>query len=124
MNFGRIDADRAMMPTPGKDTESLVIGQVLPAGDPDSFESRLIGTPVCSSPREVELADPVHYVRRGSPSFLILHGEADTLIPSSQSRYLFEALRSAGADATPVLFERLKHGFLNNLDVLAKTTEL
>jgi acetyl esterase/lipase len=117
-NFGRIDADRASMPTPGsspgKDAESVAIGHVLPAGDPDSFESRLLGSPVSSSPREVELADPVHYVRGASPPFLILHGEADALIPCSQSRSLFHALQAAGGDVTLVLFEKLRHGFLNN----------
>jgi acetyl esterase/lipase len=43
-----------------------------------------------------------------------LHGEADTLIPWNQSRYLFDALSDAGNDATLVLFEKLKHGFFNN----------
>jgi acetyl esterase/lipase len=115
-NFGRIDADRASMPTSvsGTDAESLAIGHVLPAGDPDSFESRLLGTPVSSSPREVDLADPVRYVKRGAPPFLILHGEADALIPCQQSRYLFDALSNAGNEATLVLVENLKHGFLNN----------
>lgn len=116
-NFGRIDTDRATMPNIGTDNESLAIGHVLPAGDPDSFESRLLGTPVSSSPHEVKVADPVHYVRGESAPFLILHGEADTLIPCSQSKYLFEALRGAGADATLVLFEKLKHGFFNNPDL-------
>jgi acetyl esterase/lipase len=113
-NFGRIDADRTMMPAAGTDEESLAIGRVLPAGDPDSFESRLLGTPVSCSPREVELADPVHYVRGGCPPFLILHGKADTLIPCHQSQYLFYALSDAGNDATFVLFENLKHGFFND----------
>lgn len=114
VNFARIDADRAAMPVGGSDAESIAIGHVLPAADPDSFESRLLGVPVASSPHAVELADPVHYMRGGSPPFLILHGKADTLIPCQQSRYLFQALSSAGNDATLVLFENLKHGFFNN----------
>ncbi len=113
-NFARIDADRASKASVRTDAESLVIGKVLPAGDPDSFESRLLGGPVNASPAQVELADPVHYVRGGGPPFLILHGEADTLIPSSQSRYLFDALTAARSDATLVLFEKLSHGFFNN----------
>jgi acetyl esterase/lipase len=113
-NFARIDSDRADMPVLGSDAESVAIGGVLPAGDRDSFESRLLGVAVSSTAREVELADPVHYVRSGSPPFLILHGEADTIIPSSQSRYLFDRLSDAGNDATLVLFEKLKHGFFNN----------
>jgi acetyl esterase/lipase len=113
-NFGRIDADRSMVSTGGRDAESVAIGNVLPAGDPESFESRLLGTPVGSSPREVELADPVHYLHGRCAPFLILHGKADSLIPCGQSRYLFEALCAVGGDATLVLFENLKHGFFNN----------
>lgn len=112
-NFGRIDSARAAVPV-GDDAESLAIGHVLPAGHPESFESRLLGTPVSTSEREVRLADPVHYVRAGSPPFLILHGQADTLIPSAQSEYLFAALAAAGNDVTLVLFEKLKHGFFNH----------
>jgi acetyl esterase/lipase len=113
-NLARIDAARAAMPSLGSDAESIAIGHVLPAGDPDSFESRLLGVPVGGSVKEVELADPVYYMRAGSPPFLIMHGEADTLIPCSQSRYLFDALGSSGNDATLVLFENLKHGFFNH----------
>jgi acetyl esterase/lipase len=117
VNLGKIDEDRSAVTSIGSDAESLLVGGVLPAGDPDSFESRLIGAPVSTSPRKVMLADPVHYMRSGSPPFLILHGEADTLIPSSQSRYLFEALCAAGNDASLVLFQNLKHGFFNNKDL-------
>ena len=114
INFARIDVDRAALPSLGADAESIAIGGVLPAANPDSFESRLLGVPVSGSAMEVVRADPVHYMRSDSPPFLILHGEADTLIPCSQSRYLFDALSDAGNDATLVLFERLNHGFFNN----------
>lgn len=113
-NFGRIDADRQFGASPGTDAESLGIRKVLPAADPDSFESRLLGVPAGTSPREVELADPVHYMRNECPPFLILHGQADTLIPCTQSTHLFDALSAAGNEATLVLFEKLGHGFFNN----------
>jgi acetyl esterase/lipase len=113
-NLARIDEVRSAMRPAGNDAESILVGGVLPAGDPDSFESRLIGAPLSDAPRLVELADPVHYVRSVSPPFLILHGQADTLIPADQSRYLFAALNDAGCDATLVLFQNLRHGFFNN----------
>ena len=114
-NFAQIDKDRASMQPPADDEESrLVGGKVVATGDPNSFESRLLGVPVSSFPREVELADPVHYLRADGPSFLILHGEADSLVPCTQSRYLFDALNAAGIDATLALFQKLKHGFFNN----------
>jgi acetyl esterase/lipase len=112
-NFARIDADRGTLVS-GDDAESLAIGAVLPACHPDSFESRLLGVPVSISAPEVELADPVHYVQAGAPPFLILHGQADSLIPCAQSLYLFEALAAAGNDVTIVLAEKLKHGFFND----------
>jgi acetyl esterase/lipase len=113
-NLGRIDQLRSAVRPVGNDAESVLVGGVLPAGDPESFESRFLGAPVSDAARLVELADPVHYVRSGSPPFLILHGQADTLIPAEQSRYLFEALREAESDATLVLFQNLRHGFFNN----------
>jgi len=120
-NLGRIDEDRASLRTVSTDAESAVVGgHMLPAGDLDSFESRFIGMSVNEAPREVQLADPAHYVHSGSPPFLILHGEADSLIPCNQSRHLFDALRTMQNDATLVLFEKLGHGFFNNCD-LAKT---
>lgn len=113
-NFGRIDADRGATASLGTDAESLGIRKLLPAGHPESFESRLLGVPVSTSPREVGCADPVHYMRDGCPPFLILHGQADTVIPCTQSSYLFDALGAAGNDAALVLFEKLGHGFFNN----------
>jgi acetyl esterase/lipase len=113
-NLARIDELRSSVRPAGNDAESVLVGGVLPAGDPESFESQLIGAPLSDAPRLVELADPVHYVRSGGPPFLILHGQADTLIPAEQSHYLFEALSAAGCDTTLVLFQHLKHGFFNN----------
>jgi acetyl esterase/lipase len=113
-NFARIDADRVRTTTVGADAESLAIGKVLPAGDPDSFESRFLGGPVMDAPAQVELADPVHYVRGGGPPFLILHGQSDTLIPWSQSKYLFDALNATGDETVLALFEKLGHGFFNH----------
>jgi acetyl esterase/lipase len=113
-NLGRIDEHRSSLRPSGNDAESILVGGVLPAGDPGSFESRLIGAPLNDAPQLVQLADPVHYVHSGSPPFLILHGLADTLIPAEQSHYLFYALQDAACDATLALFQNLRHGFFNN----------
>jgi acetyl esterase/lipase len=121
-NLGRIDKHRSSLPRAGGDAESMLVGGVLPAGDPESFESRFLGAPVNDAARLVQLADPVHYVHSGSPPFLILHGQADTLIPAEQSRYLFNALSAAGCDATLILFQNLRHGFFNNPDLARENT--
>ncbi len=116
-NFSRIDQDRGAMNQGPSDAETRLVGKVAPAGDPDSFESRFLGVPVSTSPEQVKLADPVHYMRAGAAPFLILHGRADTLVPCSQSLYLFDALSAAGAHATLVLFQKLTHGFFNLRDL-------
>jgi acetyl esterase/lipase len=113
-NLGRIDEHRSAVRPVGNDAESILVGSVLPAGDPDSFESRFIGAPLSEVPHLVRLADPVHYVHSGSPPFLILHGLADTLIPAQQSHDLFRALCDARCNATLALFQNLRHGFFNN----------
>lgn len=113
-NFGRIDAERAATTTLGADAESLAIGEVLPASHPDSFESRFLGSPVTDTSVQVDLADPVHYVRGGGVPLLILHGQSDTLIPWGQSKYLFDALNAKGGETVLALFEKLGHGFFNH----------
>ena len=113
-DFSRIDADR---PAPGSgpaNVESVHVPNLLPAGDPGSFESRFLGVAVASSPAEVALANPVNYVRAGAPPFLILHGLHDPLMPWQQSRFLFDALDAVGSDVNLLLLERLGHGFFNN----------
>jgi acetyl esterase/lipase len=114
VDFSRIDADRAQLPISSTDQESMVIRDLLPAGDPDSFESRFLGTAVRDSPDQVAAANPTRFVRPENPPFLILHGEADTAMPWQQSWFLFEALKNVQNDATLVLFEKLSHGFFNH----------
>jgi acetyl esterase/lipase len=49
---------------------------------------------------------PVNYVKPGLPPFYIVHGDADSLIPFSQSLKLAEALRTAGVSVELIA----KHG--------------
>jgi hypothetical protein len=100
VNFGRIATDRGDGASLGTDAESLEISELLPAGHPDSSESRFLGAPVATSPDAMRRADPVHDVRPSCPAFLILHGGPDTPIPSQQSQYLFHALEDAGNEAS------------------------
>lgn len=47
-------------------------------------------------------ASPVFAVSSGAPPFLILHGNADTVVPFGQGLALHDALEQAGADVTLV----------------------
>lgn len=113
-DFALIDEDRLAAPPKVPDAETVIVREVLPAGHPESFESRHVGVPVAKGSPEVERANPVRYVHAYAPPFLILHGESDALVPSTQSQLLYEALAGEGNDVTLVKYERLGHGFFNN----------
>lgn len=66
--------------------------------DPDSPESRLIGCPIQECPEQTQAANPLNYVGDDDPPVLILHGQADPLVPHGQSRILYEALSESCND--------------------------
>ena len=56
-------------------------------------------------------ANPVNYVSKHAPPFLILHGEQDNAVPASQSRLFYERLKAANLDATLVMVKNANHEF-------------
>jgi acetyl esterase/lipase len=74
---------------------------------PDSPESKLIGGYIQDNPQKVAKANPITYVKKDDPPFLIIHGDMDPLVPHHQSELLEAALKKAGA---PVLFYTVKGG--------------
>lgn len=54
-------------------------------------------------------ASPVTYVSKDAPPFLIVHGEADPIVPAAASRELYEKLKQAGAPATLVMVRNAGH---------------
>ena len=78
---------------------------------PDSPESKLIGGPVQENKETCKRANPITYVSKGDPPFLICHGDKDMLVPHNQSELLYDALKKAGVN---VKFHTVKgggHGF-------------
>ncbi|MBI5394606.1 MAG: alpha/beta hydrolase, partial [Verrucomicrobia bacterium] len=61
-----------------------------------SPESRLIGGPIQENKEKTGRANPIAYVSKDDPPFLIVHGDKDPLVPIHQSELLFDALRKAG----------------------------
>jgi acetyl esterase/lipase len=55
-------------------------------------------------------ASPVTYISADDPPILILHGDADTSIPLSQSQDFYDKLKAAGVDATLVVVKGGEHG--------------
>ncbi|HEY4606985.1 MAG TPA: alpha/beta hydrolase [Acidimicrobiia bacterium] len=71
--------------------ESLLAGCADPGGN-------LLGIQSC--PEETQAANPIRYVRGHEVPMLILHGEADPLVPNGQSVLLYEALKGARNNVT------------------------
>jgi acetyl esterase/lipase len=78
---------------------------------PNSPESLLIGGPVQENKDKAAKANPITYVTKDDPPFLIMHGDKDPLVPLSQSEILSEALKKAGVDATLHVVKGGGHGF-------------
>ena len=74
---------------------------------PDSPESKLVGGPIQTHKDRVAKANPITYVSKDDPPFLIIHGDQDKLVPYHQSVLLKDALEKAGV---PVTFYRVEGG--------------
>jgi acetyl esterase/lipase len=75
-----------------------------------SFEARLIGAQPLEAPDRARDASPVtHADQAGTTRILLVHGDHDGLVPLSQSRLLFDALRAAGADASLLVIAGANH---------------
>lgn len=53
-----------------------------------------------SSHDALRAASPIRHVRGDAPPTLVMHGEADPIVPVRVGRAFYEALRDAGADVT------------------------
>jgi acetyl esterase/lipase len=78
--------------------------------DPRSPESLLVGCQITTCPEAAQRANPIRYVSRRDPPFLIIHGTNDLLVPYHQSVLLYRALRRACGDVTFVTVPGGAHG--------------
>jgi acetyl esterase/lipase len=56
-------------------------------------------------------ASPVTYVTADDPPFLILQGDADTLVPLEQSQILYDKLQAVGVSSKLLVVRHAGHGF-------------
>jgi acetyl esterase/lipase len=77
----------------------------------DSPESLLVGGAIEKMKEMVARANPITYVGKGNPPFLIMHGDKDNLVPINQSEILYDALKKAGVEATFEVVKGAGHGF-------------
>lgn len=69
----------------------------VPDRGPESREALLLGAPAASVPDLAREASPVSHASAAAPPVLLMHGDADDLVPPAQSIRLAGALRAAGA---------------------------
>ena len=77
---------------------------------PKSPESRLIGGAVQDNKEKAAKANPINYVDKSDPPFLIVHGDADPLVPLGQSELLHEALKKAKVASDLIVIKGGGHG--------------
>ena len=72
--------------------------------------TKLLGGTTKEKQELTKLANPISFVGKNTPPFLIVHGDKDTLVVPSQSEILHEALKKAGADTTLLVVPGAGHG--------------
>jgi acetyl esterase/lipase len=78
---------------------------------PDSPEAKLLGGPIHEKKDACQNANPITYITKDDPPFLIVHGNNDMIVPLNQSWLLYDALKK---EKVKVKFHTVKgggHGF-------------
>lgn len=84
------------------------------AADTHKFESRYLDRLVGPWPERADLyrkRSPIHHLERITDPLLLLQGSEDKVVPPSQSRLAFAALRDLGRPVAYMEFEGEQHGF-------------
>ncbi len=78
---------------------------------PDSPEAKLLGSPIHQDIEAAQRANPIAYITKDDPPFLIVHGDNDQTVPHNQSQILYEALKNAGVQVKFHTVKGAGHGF-------------
>jgi acetyl esterase/lipase len=73
-------------------------GSMIQHDSPYSPESLLLGGPVQEKRELAKTANPLTYIDKNDPPFLIMHGDNDQLVPLGQSVILAKALIDSGVE--------------------------
>lgn len=74
---------------------------------------KLLGGTVQERPKLARAASPMTYVSPDDPPFLIVHGDADPIVPVTQSEIFVAALREAGVPVKLHVVKGAGHAVLN-----------
>jgi len=96
----------------GKDWPGLLEGDK-GVDDPNAVQSPMLGAYVFSKQGKARaaVANPITYIDGSEPPFLILHGDADDIVPYQQSLDLHNALDAANVPVTLYRVHGGGHGF-------------
>lgn len=83
---------------------------------------KLLGGRPTARPELARQADPVTFASGDDPPFLILHGDADRVVPLVHSQRLADALRAKGASASLVTVPGADHVFSRQWPFVAART--
>jgi acetyl esterase/lipase len=81
-------------------TDSQRLSTGMTHDDADSPESELVGGAIQAHPEATAQANPITHITSDAPPFLVIHGDADPLVPYGQSVIFVEALRQANVPVT------------------------
>jgi len=89
------------------------LGETRPSG---SLPARVLPG-ADASEEAAKLASPIEHVGPGYPPTMLLHGDADKVVPVSASRRFEEKLRSVGGKVDLHIYAGLPHGFANHPEI-------
>ncbi|MDO4179538.1 MAG: alpha/beta hydrolase [Phascolarctobacterium sp.] len=65
---------------------------------------------ILNNPEKVKAAQPINYITKKTPPYLIMAGTDDKVVSPSQSNILYDALKAKGVDATLYKVKNAAHG--------------
>ena len=96
-------------------TTDMRLPAVLHGENPDTAYGKLFEKPMPRIMDQVWRASPLSHIHRGMPPFLIMHGDADRLVPQGQSLIFYHALKIIEADAQFISVPGQGHGFFDGV---------
>jgi len=78
--------------------------------EPTSPECLLYGATAEKDPEACRKASPISYVDENTPPIMMIHGNADQLVPLEQSELMYQALEKAGVETEFYVVEGANHG--------------
>lgn len=109
-NAARFDLDPNRIGVFGASAGGHIAAVLGTSGGVESLEWIELGCPIQQCKEKTATANPITYVTKDDPPFLIMHGMLDCLVPWKQSAILHEALEKTGVDSRLILISNGEHG--------------